>query len=340
MQLFLDESGNFVPGASQPEAWSVVAAYVTPEAAVRPAGKALKRLKRRLGRGVDDEIKLRDVSDERRYLEFLHELAALDGVVFACAVDAHRNRLEAITHHRARQSEALLENLPRVIDPEARAELHARAERFSRLSPQLYMQVMCQFQLLAAILHRGVSYFAQRVPATLGRFGWRVDRKNESNSIFDASFRDHAAPILQTISFSEPFIMLEGADYRFFHRFRFADGPPAYLKDTYGLEVGSGFSVARVLHEDFEFVDSAKDLGVQISDLVASGLRRCLRGNFTHNIVVAEALGRLMVQAPDGAPPIELLTLDQAKALDRRAPADSAVRAMTRTCRAMIVKNR
>lgn len=338
MNLFLDESGSFVPGAPRPEAWCVVAAYVVPEAHSRPVGKALRRLKRRLGRGPHEEIKLRDISDERTYLAFMGDLAAYDGVVYAAAVDVHRNRPDVITRHHARQTDGLREHLPKVIDDEARAVLSARAARFAQLSPQLYLQAMCQYHLLAAILRHAVMYFAQRVPSTLARFRWRIDRKNALNSIFDDTLRDHAAPMLQSLSMQEPSLWLMAADYSYFERFRFTDGAPAYLNDTYGLEVGGGFNVAMVMHEDLKFVDSAQDLGVQISDLLASGLRRCLRGEFTNNVAVAAALGRLLVQAPDADPPIALLTLDQGAALDPQAPAYRAVWEMKRRARPMVSK--
>ncbi len=104
----------------------------------------------------------------------------------------------------------------------------------------------------------------------------------------------------------------------------------------YGLEVESGFNIAKVMHEDFEFVDSAHHLGVQIGDLLASGLRRCLRGGFTDNAAAATALGQLLVEAPEGEPPIVLLTLDQGEALDRQASAFTAVWQMKKACRPMM----
>lgn len=340
MHLFIDESGTFVPGVGRAEAWCVVAAYVVPEAQRRAAEEVLRQLKRREGRVTSREIKLRDVTSESNYLAFLDELAALDGTLYASAVDAHRNSLTAVSQHKAHQVEALLENIPIIHDAHVRSAFQARAERFSRLSPQLYLQVVCQYQLLAAIIRQAVMYYVQRHPATLGRFRWRADQKNSMNSIFDESFRDHAGPMLQSISLKEPAPMLIGADYRHFQRFRFRDGAPAYLKNTYGLEVGDGFNVAMVMHEDFSFVDSAMNVGVQIADLLASGLRRCLRGGFVDNVAAATALGRLLVEAPDGDPPIVLLSLDQGDAVDRHAPAFEAVWRMKHACRPMVRRGR
>lgn len=337
MHLFLDESGSFVPGTLAPEAWCVVAAFVLPEAHRRPAEEALGILKRRLGRAVTEEIKLRDVTDENLYRGFLSSLASGQGTLFACATDTHRNSAPVVARHLEHQVEMLVEHIPRMKFPEARAGLQDRANRFGRLSPQLYLQIVCQYRLLSRILRHAVLYYVQRTPATLGRFRWRVDRKNQMNSVFDESFRDFAAPMLQTMSFTEPQLMLEGADYRHFDRYHYADGPPSYLKDIYGLHVESGYNITMVMREDFEFVDSATNAGVQISDLLASGLRRCLRGGFKDNIGVADALGRLMVQASKGEYPVELLSLEAGEALDRATTADAAIRRMHKTSRSMIL---
>lgn len=336
MHLYLDESGSFLPGVTHADAWCIVAAYVVPEPQRRPAEEALRQLKRRLGRPTSQEVKLRDIGDEGHYLAFLQDLAPLGGTLYATAVDCHRNRMGAVVHHLARQTEALQENLPKARDPASRAEFEARAQRFARLSPQLYLQLVCQYQLLALILRQALPYYALRQPAALGRFRWRIDRKNAANSIFDSALEHYAGPMLQSLSFSEPSVLIRGADYSHFRRFWFHHGAPTYLRDTYGLEVGEGFNVALVMHEDLAFVDSAEHVGVQLADLLASGLRRCLRGEFGDNRVAAAALGRLMVARPGREPPLELISLDGGEALDRQSPADAAIRLMMRTCRQML----
>ena len=80
----------------------------------------------------------------------------------------------------------------------------------------------------------------------------------------------------------EPMPMLEGADYRFMERLHYPEGQePTYLRDVYGMEAGDGderkLNLGQLVGEDVRFVDSQEDAGVQVADLLASGLRRCLR---------------------------------------------------------------
>ncbi len=131
--------------------------------------------------------------------------------------------------------------------------------------------------------------------------------------------------------------MLLGADYSHFQRFQFDDGEPSYLRDEYGIEFESGFNVGLVMREDFAFVDSKESPGVQIADLLASGLRRCLRAKFGDNDAVASALGSLMVQAEKPHPPLNLISLaDESRASPEAA---RAVRLMIRACRPMLVRS-
>jgi hypothetical protein len=335
MQLYVDESGSFIPGAPQLGSWCVVAAYVQPEAAQGAAQAALACLKHASGRDPTNEIKLRDL-DEASYLTLLETLAGLDGTMYACAVDAHHNSLAVVEQHLAGQLAAVRENIPRVHAAHVRAGLSAQADRYAAMSPQLYLQQVCQFQLLAAIIRQAVLYYVQRHPESLARFAWRIDQKNAVNSIFDEALRHYVGPMLQGISFRAPSPMLIGSDYSHFRRFFYEDGPPVYLKETYGLEVGDGFNITKVMHEDLRFVDSDQDEGVQIADLLASGLRRCLRGGFANNLAMADALGRLMVDAPKPDPPLELVTIDSHAVVDRHSPAYAAIRRMQQVARPML----
>lgn len=215
-----------------------------------------------------------------------------------------------------------------MIHPVGRAGYEAAADRFDRLSPQLYLQVTCQFQLVLATLRQALLYYPQRQPAALGRFRWRVDQKDERQSVFERSFHDLAGPMLQSMTITEPTPLLKGADYRHLARFFPEEGPPSYLKEVYGIEVDMGFSGSQMMREDFEFVDSRTSDGVQVVDLLASGLRRCLRGGFSDQPAAAAFLGALMVQAPHGQPPIELLSLTPVGEVDRASPAFASIHRM------------
>jgi len=135
--------------------------------------------------------------------------------------------------------------------------------------------------------------------------------------------------------------MLIGADYSAFNRFNWAaDEKPTYLRDTYGIEVNDdelALNVGMLVRENLEFVDSKSNEGVQIADLLASGIRRCLRHEFSENERAASLLGRLMVQNYKGKPPIQLLGFSQ----DQPVVDDDAgkmVQIMERKARGMLVR--
>lgn len=141
---------------------------------------------------------------------------------------------------------------------------------------------------------------------------------------------------MQSYSIDNPQPMLQGADYRHFERFNFKDGPPAYLRNEYGVEAESGFNVRLVMSEDFAFVDSKDCPGVQIADLLASGLRRCLRLGFSNNDKVALGLGNLMVEAAQREPPLNLIAI--ANAVSASPEVSRTVRQMQSACRPMITR--
>lgn len=85
---------------------------------------------------------------------------------------------------------------------------------------------------------------------------------------------------------------------------------PTYLKESYGIDIDASgaFNIGKILNDDFCFVDSKLDIGVQVSDLLASGLRRLLRGEFENQDLVSELIGKLMVSNFKNQPSINLIS--------------------------------
>ena len=92
-----------------------------------------------------------------------------------------------------------------------------------------------------------------------------------------------------------------------------------------------------VVRENLQFVDSKSNPGVQIADLLASGIRRCLRYEFTDNEAAASLLGQIMVQNYKGKPPIQLLGFSEAQpVVDENA--GQMVKLMERKARDMLAR--
>ena len=179
MHIFIDESGSFVANDT-PGSWCVVAAYLVPERSRANAEATCAP--------TSQEIKLGNVS-EISYLAFLEQLRSLDGTLYCTAVDTGTLTVSDISYHHQRQVDCLNEHIPRIRHPDGRAGHQHAADRFANLSPQLYLQIVCQYNLVFNLLTRSLLYYVQRVPATLSRFRWRIDQKHRGSSVFDESFR-------------------------------------------------------------------------------------------------------------------------------------------------------
>lgn len=309
MNIFIDESGSFVNAPKQ-ESWNSIAAYMSPESDRKRLREMVGKLKQTVGVPAKTEVKLKNIS-EVQYFGFLKELSELNGVVYAVATDAGLNQPAEVAEHQRGQAEKIVEHKEKMLHESARQGLLDLSAQVAALAPQLYVQLHCQVILIANIVLSGVLYFVQRRPKSLGRFRWRIDQKNSTQTEYEKAFVSVTPPFLQTISLAEPMPMLIGADYSAFTRFDYSqESRPRYLRETYGLDVDDNKPVTNIgmlMREDLEFVDSQHNQGVQVADLLASGIRRCLRQEFANNELAAHLLGGLMVQGYRGHAPIQFL---------------------------------
>ena len=308
MYIFIDESGSFAK-ATKRNSWNVVAAYMTPETEIGLIGSALSELKRVAGVDQDKEVKLRELS-EIHYATFLANLGQMEGVLFVAATDAAKSSVSDIVQHRNNQAASITKHIHLMQHGSAKQVLLELSDKVQRLSPQLYIQLQCQVILMYSVVRLGVLYFVQRRPEELGSFRWRIDQKNVRRTEYETAFESVTPGLLQTISLEEPIMMLNGADYSAFKRFDYAEGEaPDYLKTTYGIDmdVSDSTNIGKVVNEDLKFVDSRQEVGVQVADLLASGMRRCLRMGFRNNIGIARFLGALLIRGEMQSPPLKLL---------------------------------
>lgn len=265
-------------------------------------------------------------------------MSKLNGVVFSVATDSSNNELDEIGDHQQKQVDAILKNLPRMKYDGGKKGIQLLANELASLSPQLYAQLHCQINLIDDLLRRGTLYYVQRQPRSLGKFRWRVDQKNSEKPVFEAAFEKLTPALLQSKTIDNPAIFLEGADYSAFDNYRFREEEvPTYLEEEYGIEINtnSGINLGKLLREDLCFEDSKQNWGVQLADLLASGLRRCLRGNFNNNAKVAWLLGSLMISNERHQYPIRLIGFRDAR-VSHETSAHAAVNIMIRSARAML----
>ena len=335
MNIFIDESGTFVSTDNE-DSWNCVVAYFAPEMDTRKFRAIISSLKRKSGFSTREEIKLKDI-EEKDYFDFLSKLIILDGVLFSVATDSGNNFINNITEHQKDQVEKIISNVPRMHHQNGKIAVKLLGEQLSVLSPQLYVQLHCQICLIYDVLNQGVLYFVQRFPRSLSNFRWRIDQKNTKKIVFEEVFEKITPALLQSRSLREPMIKLKGADYSAMKKYEYEEGKePTYLKDEYGIDVSSSaFNLGKLTGENLRFEDSKSNLGVQIADLLASGIRRCLRNQFMNNEIAAKLLGKLMVSEKKNEPPLRLIGFKKS-IISTDSVTYKAVQIMTENSRPML----
>lgn len=185
MNIFVDESGSFVPAYKS--AWCVIAAYASPESDRRALEQIVRRL-RPAGYARLSEIKFNELS-EPQYFPLLRDLGGLKGVLFAAAIDMGYHDDPAISTHKLQQAAGVVAHISKLKHARARADLNKLSAEIAALPNQLYAQLMCQTALFSDVLNRGILYFVQRQPQTVREIRWRLDRKNTSITRYEDAFK-------------------------------------------------------------------------------------------------------------------------------------------------------
>ncbi|MBB6185685.1 DUF3800 domain-containing protein [Rhodanobacter sp. MP7CTX1] len=289
MHIFIDESGTFAP-ASQPGAWCVVAAYVVGSRDRVEAEEVLNALKAKVGRTATEEIKRRDVSEEQ-YFQFLEDLETRGGFLVSVATDAGRN--ERAVENQMGQVRIIRESIDRRKALKDTLETEALAAAMKALSPQLYVEIVCRMYLAWLAVSVGVAHYVQTEPQTLCSMDWCFDAKGGSGAAFEKAHGPLMAGLASDMSKAHPMPYVAGADYSNFGRF--IRGGAAALRPTSPGQTRAEVMVVtrRLYRERQAFVDSARSRGVQIADLLVSGIAALLRGKFSDQERAARCLGRL-----------------------------------------------
>jgi|GEM_PF-1428594 len=319
MDIFIDESGSFV-SSNELGSWSTVAAYVSYSSSLKASDKLLTKLKVRSGRCFSDEIKLKDVS-ENDLKWFLVELNKLDGKLFFAATDTGLLNDDLINEHKSHQANKVIEFIDRMQYQKMKDDLNDLRGKILGLSPQLYLQLVVQTELIHDVIYRGITYFVQKKPYVLSDFMWSIDQKNTTKIAYEEAFENLAPPLLQSISISDPMPLLTDCDYSFMDKYIYSESDaPIYLKEHYGVEAKTkgGFNIGKILNTSLHFKDSKASSGVQVSDLLASISRRLLRNGFSDNDGVAKLIGSLMLRNKEGSYPMKLVSFKESAVEDTR----------------------
>jgi hypothetical protein len=330
---YIDEAGTFVSKGASKNSWCTVVCYSHPEFEKRKLSEVLRQLKLQEGFSQNSEIKLKNVS-ESGYLNFLKELSQLNGSLFCVATDSNFNSIDKIKSHKDEHVESILRGQSEMMYDGGKKAMDTLHKQFSGLPEQLYVQFHCQAVLLSSFIQRGIAFYVQRYPNSLKSFRWQYDAKELLKiTDFEDSFQKFVPTLLQAYSINNPSPALNWCDYSPMKQY--IGTIPDYLAEKFPeLKGQDAFDIQRIIRGDIRFVDSKSSSGVQVADLLASGLRRLLRLEFNNNTLVADNFGKLLLQEKDNKPPIALVAFDGESKID----GDLAViiKIMMRNCKRIL----
>jgi hypothetical protein len=292
MHIFIDESGTFLP-TDAPVSYSAVAALVVPDDALGSYAHALDALKEQKGVARSSEVKLRDLS-ATDYFSFLESLVGAGGFVTGTASDAGYNA--AAAPHQAQQAAnfRLLKGPTNDEAVDTRIEQDALA--IEKLSLQNYIELRCRCELNVEVMQAALRWMPRHSPASLSTFRWCIDAKETTPNHFDKTFRRLFTTLTLAELKAHPLELMPGANYSGLAPFTRGWGDRTMQPG----QPGPSLDAQKMWGDDLVFARSVDVAGLQVIDLIVSGLRRVLRGDFADNDRAATLLGSLCIARPDG----------------------------------------
>jgi Protein of unknown function (DUF3800) len=284
MRIYIDEAGNFVAPADGQSLFSLVLAVIVPSSI---EAKLLDEFSRLLGgwSSQPGEIKGSKL-DESQAAELIALVSRYDVFAKFFAVDMATHTDALVTDFKARQAAGVTANLTAEHHPPIVAQLQGLADAIRRMPNQLFLQAFLMIDLVLTVIEESTLYYVQRLPAELGSIAWIIDRKNRTITEMESTWSTLVLPMSESHFARKPLVALIGADYSHFDA-RYgvaADNAEMtrhlqWMRDAYGIrsvDQSPGLNACLLLSEQREFSDSARSLGLQLADMLATILRRAL----------------------------------------------------------------
>ena len=266
--------------------------------------KLYTRLRRRLPKSKG-EVKGRDLSEGEvvEVAKMLRKIGALFEVV---AIDMGMHSQDELVHHKSGQAEAMTAHLTSDHHPNLVEQVWELRRTLEDMPLQLYVQAVAMGELVYQTLKHADIYFAFRKPRELAGYHWRIDGKDPLKiTPWEKWWSTVVLPMLESKTFREPMIGMEGGDYRWHERFR--NRPDDYkLQFVNDAEKGDFFDLRMIMTEDFRF-SAEPELGLEAVDIVTNTIRRSLSGHFARAGWLA--IPQLMIDR--GSHCIKLITLSR-----------------------------
>jgi hypothetical protein len=172
VNIFIDESGRFIPG----DTWSVVCALALPHQSTGRARREITYLSRAWEK-KDGEIKGTLVTPDQ-LKAMVDCLFRHDAILHCVACDVSKHDSGQISDHKRGQAEGITRNLEDDFYPQLIEQVWALRREVERMPEQLYVQSVLMRELVCIASQDLCHYFAQRKPRELGDFQWFIDAKD------------------------------------------------------------------------------------------------------------------------------------------------------------------
>ena len=167
MHIFIDESGTFTGNPSAPSV-SLVGALV-PDVRLSRVVEKYRAFRR--GPPKDKgEVKGRLLL-ERDVDAVVSILVRHDIILETMAVDMGMHSDAAVAAHQKKQAELVTASVSAKHPPSLQAQMWDLRSRLERMTPQLYVQSVATFELIADVMGHATLFYCQRIPNSLRSTG-------------------------------------------------------------------------------------------------------------------------------------------------------------------------
>lgn len=316
MNIYIDESGPFSPPISQNKlCFSSIGALIVPSDNETELFNSFNSLKREWGYS-DKEMKGSKIN-ETQFSQLINVLKIFDLTFESTSIDLSSNTPNIIAYHKENQIKGLSVNLNKDHHESVHEKISYLSQSMEKLSHPLYLQYTCMIHLIDKVFRKSVLYYGQRHPEELSAFNWIVDAKNIKITTFEDTWKTLLLPHLQHNSLSNPLDLIKGCDYSYFdnvYSFKIEDSKyhKSLINDKRNIN-SNGINLKKVFGEQISFQDSKSNLGIQIIDILISGLRRTLNGKLKKS--GWNNIGQIMSFAGKTYSPVSLIDLKRKRTL-------------------------
>ena len=223
---------------------------------------------------------------KKEHLENLIKILFNNSVLLKCvAIEIRDEDSKEISVHQEEQCTKLTKNLTPNHLPSFKEDIFRLRAELKKMPTQLYIQYTLMRELLWSTLQDATMYFVQRRPYELEKFSWYIDAKDSSKVTSQEQWwRTTLCPLLQTSSL----VLLEGYNYNHFNKNYSSSKNMRFLD-------GSGeIHLNKIFTKELYFIDSKEELLIQITDILASFIRKALKQEIT-DIKILQCLGKLFI---------------------------------------------